>query len=200
MGIFFALFAWGALVPRLYARGWTAQSLIERGLPLSLGALVLAAALVARATAALWTLFCLASTQVSPAQPAVAQALPAAAAGRALSADNLADFAGVFVLKWAIGGTVHLLLRRDVTSLRPSRRRSRSSRRPASDRICGFCGSTTTAPYGWPTSRAPELSIIHRHDRNPDHCPRAAGLRAEVGRDPCLSGMRAHDGGARRVA
>jgi hypothetical protein len=121
MGIFFALFAWGALVPRLYARGWTAQSLIERGLPLSLGALVLAAALVARATAALWTLFCLASTQVSPAQPAVAQALPAAAAGRALSADNLADFAGVFVLKWAIGGTVDLLLRRDATSLRPSR-------------------------------------------------------------------------------
>jgi hypothetical protein len=46
------------------------------------------------------------STFVSLSQPAVALALPAAAAGRALSAYNLVIFAGVFLVQWAIGGLV----------------------------------------------------------------------------------------------
>jgi hypothetical protein len=37
------------------------------------------------------------------AQPAVGMALPAQAAGRALSAYNLVIFAGVFTMQWAIG-------------------------------------------------------------------------------------------------
>jgi hypothetical protein len=43
------------------------------------------------------------STFVALSQPAVALALPAEAAGRALSAYNLAIFAGVFMVQWGIG-------------------------------------------------------------------------------------------------
>jgi hypothetical protein len=43
------------------------------------------------------------STIVSLSQPAVAQAFPAARAGRALSAFNLVIFGGVFSLQWGIG-------------------------------------------------------------------------------------------------
>jgi predicted MFS family arabinose efflux permease len=101
--------AWGALVPRLYARGWTAQSLIARGLPVSLAILVLAVALGVQATAALWAAFCVCSTLVALAQPAIGQAFPTALAGRALSAYNLVVFTGVFALQWMIGGTIDLL-------------------------------------------------------------------------------------------
>ncbi len=109
VGMLLTFLGWGALVPRLYARGWTAQSLIARVLPLSLGVLVLAVVLGAQATTALWTLFCVASTPVSLAQPAIGQAFPAALAGRALSAYNLVIFAGVFALQWVIGGTIDML-------------------------------------------------------------------------------------------
>jgi predicted MFS family arabinose efflux permease len=110
VGMLATFLGWGILVPRLYARGWTAQTLIARGLPLSLGALVLAVVLGARATAALWTLFCTGSTLVSLAQPAIGQAFPQALAGRALSAYNLVIFIGVFALQWMIGAAIDLLL------------------------------------------------------------------------------------------
>jgi hypothetical protein len=51
----------------------------------------------------LWALFCVSSTFVALSQPAVALALPAEAAGRALSAYNLAIFSGVFAVQWGIG-------------------------------------------------------------------------------------------------
>lgn len=100
---------WGALVPRLYARGWTAPSLIARGLPLSLAALAVAVLLGEQATVPVWVLFCTGSTVVSLAQPAIGQSFPPALAGRALSAYNLVIFAGVFVLQWAIGGVIDVL-------------------------------------------------------------------------------------------
>jgi predicted MFS family arabinose efflux permease len=109
VGMLLTFLGWGTLVPRLYARGWSAQSLIARGLPLSLVTLVVAVMLGAQATTAVWTLFCIGSTVVSLAQPAIGQAFPPALAGRALSAYNLVIFAGVFVLQWAIGGTIDLL-------------------------------------------------------------------------------------------
>jgi predicted MFS family arabinose efflux permease len=109
LGMLATFLGWGALLPRLYARGWTAQSLIARGLPPCLAVLVLAVALGAKATAAVWTLFCVGSTLVSLAQPAIGQAFPAALAGRALSAYNLVIFAGVFALQWMIGGAIDLL-------------------------------------------------------------------------------------------
>ena len=110
LAMLLAFLGWGALVPRLYSRGWTAQALIARGLPVSLVALVLAVALGDRATTWVWTLFCVGSTVVSLAQPAIGQAFPPALAGRALSAYNLAIFGGVFALQWAMGGTIDLLL------------------------------------------------------------------------------------------
>lgn len=109
LAMLLAFLGWGALVPRLYGRGWTAQSLIARGVPLSLVALVLAVALGERSTTWLWTLFCVGSTVVSLAQPAIGQAFAPALAGRALSAYNLAIFGGVFALQWAMGGTIDLL-------------------------------------------------------------------------------------------
>ena len=98
-----AFMAWGVMVPRLHVRGWTAHRLLTLGVPVSLAALLLALALGQAATAWVWALFCVTSTFVSLSQPAVGQAFPAALAGRALSAYNLAIFAGVFALQWGIG-------------------------------------------------------------------------------------------------
>jgi hypothetical protein len=94
---------WGAVVPRLYARGWTAQRLIARGVPLSLAVLAMAVLLGPEATAWTWAAFCVSCTVVALSQPAIGQAFPAALAGRALSAYNLLIFAGIFVLQWGIG-------------------------------------------------------------------------------------------------
>jgi hypothetical protein len=50
-----------------------------------------------------WALFCISSSFVSLAQPAVGMAFPSALAGRALSAYNLVLFLGVFVVQWGMG-------------------------------------------------------------------------------------------------
>ena len=104
-----AFLAWGVLVPRLYARGWTAQVLIARGLPASLAVLLISVVLGARSTAWLWALFCVGSTVVSLAQPALGQAFASHLAGRALTAYNLVIFLGVFAVQWAIGGLIDRL-------------------------------------------------------------------------------------------
>ena len=101
--------AWGGVVPRLYARGWTAQRLIAYGAPVSIGALLLALVLGPQATTWVWVLFCTGCTVVSLSQPAVGLALPPALAGRALSAYNLLIFLGVFVLQWGIGLVIDVL-------------------------------------------------------------------------------------------
>ena len=103
VGMLLAFMAWGAVLPRLYRRGWTAQRLVALGMPLSMGALVLAIALGPQATAWCWGLFCVTSTVVSLSQPAIGQAFASHLAGRALSAYNLAIFSGVFALQWGIG-------------------------------------------------------------------------------------------------
>jgi predicted MFS family arabinose efflux permease len=101
--------SWGSIVPRLYARGWTAQRLIARGAPVSLAALVLAVVFGAEAGAWVWVLFCAACSVVALGQPAVGLALPAGLAGRALSAYNLLIFLGVFTLQWGIGLSIDVL-------------------------------------------------------------------------------------------
>ena len=101
--------AWGSVVPRLYARGWTAQRLIACGARVSLAALALALLLGPRAGAWVWVLYCAGCTVVSLSQPAVGLALPAALAGRALSAYNLVIFLGVFAVQWGIGLVIDLL-------------------------------------------------------------------------------------------
>ena len=96
------------LTPWLFSRGLSVDRIITVGLPGSL--LTLSGILLAgeHAGAAAWALFCVTSTVISLAQPAVAMAFPPALAGRALSAYNLVVFAGVFVLQWGIGLGVDL--------------------------------------------------------------------------------------------
>lgn len=94
---------WGVLNPHLARRGWSAERLMARGLPLALVVLALNVVLGERAGWPLWALFCVFSSVGALAQPAVGMALPPEAAGRALSAYNLVIFAGVFAMQWTIG-------------------------------------------------------------------------------------------------
>jgi hypothetical protein len=97
---------WGLVTPRLAQWGIPVDRLIAWGLPLTfvvLAFLVWAGPQLGSAAAASLALFCVCSTFVALAQPAVAMAFPAHLAGRALSAYNLVIFAGIFVVQWGIG-------------------------------------------------------------------------------------------------
>ena len=97
---------WGWVTPALARRGIHADALIALGLPLSLLvllALVLVGPAAGAGAAALLAAFCVSSTFVSLAQPAVGMAFADHLAGRALSAYNLVIFAGIFVVQWGIG-------------------------------------------------------------------------------------------------
>jgi MFS family permease len=94
---------WGVFNPRLARQGWLPERLIAWGLPLSFAVLGTILLLGERAGWPLWALYCVSCTFVSLSQPAVALALPAEAAGRALSGYNLVIFGGVFVVQWGIG-------------------------------------------------------------------------------------------------
>ena len=94
---------WGMLNPWLAQHGWSANRLIGWGMPLSLVVLTFNI-LAGSSTGWLgWALFCMSSSAMGLAQPAVGMAFPAALAGRALSAYNLMIFSGVFVVQWGIG-------------------------------------------------------------------------------------------------
>jgi predicted MFS family arabinose efflux permease len=110
LSMLFAFFSWGMVMPRLARRGWRVERLIAVGVPLSLLLLFGAVALGPRAGAAWWAAWCVSCTFMALSQPAVAQAFPVAAAGRALSAFNLAIFLGVFCVQWGIGLAVDALL------------------------------------------------------------------------------------------
>ena len=103
LAMLFTFMAWGAVMPRLAARGIDALRLMRLGLPLSL--VLLLAGIVAGPAAGpwFWSAWCVACTFVSVSQPAVGAAFPKALAGRALSAFNLVIFSGVFVVQWGIG-------------------------------------------------------------------------------------------------
>jgi hypothetical protein len=90
----------------LARHGWSAERLMQRLVPVSL--LVLLGMIVTGETsnqnAAVWVaVFCVSSTSISLAQPAIGMAFPPALAGRALSAYNLVIFSGVFAVQWGIG-------------------------------------------------------------------------------------------------
>lgn len=102
-------FLWGVAMPHVTRRGWAVDRLIALGVPLSLLLLVGAVTLGQQVGAAWWAMWCVACTFISLSQPAVAQAFPAAAAGRALSAFNLVIFLGVFCVQWGIGLTIDAL-------------------------------------------------------------------------------------------
>lgn len=101
-----AFWSWGLLIPRLARRGVHTNRLIAWGTPLSLlmlGVIVLGGEATNSHAGLLLALFCVSSTFLSLAQPAVGMAFPAELAGRALSAYNLVIFAGVFAVQWGIG-------------------------------------------------------------------------------------------------
>jgi predicted MFS family arabinose efflux permease len=100
---------WGVVNPHLARRGLKPEHLIAWGLPSSFVVLTAIVCLGAGAGWELWALFCVTSTFVSLSQPAVALALPPEAAGRALSAYNLAIFGGVFGVQWGIGLLIEAL-------------------------------------------------------------------------------------------
>lgn len=105
-----AFLLWGVAMPWLQARGWGGLRLLGPGWPV---ACVVLAAIVIRggdATALWWSLWCVCTSVVSLTQPAVGQAFPSHLAGRALSAFNLVIFAGVFLVQWALGGAIDLLM------------------------------------------------------------------------------------------
>jgi predicted MFS family arabinose efflux permease len=102
---------WGMITPPLSRRGIAPNALITWGLPLSfvvLGVLIVAADGLGALTSVVLALFCMTSSFVSLAQPAVGQAFSAGLAGRALSAYNLVIFSGIFVVQWGIGLLVDL--------------------------------------------------------------------------------------------
>lgn len=103
LSMLFAFWLWGVVNPKLVQRGLPAERLIAWGVPLSLGVLAVNVLLGAGAGWPLWALFCVCCSVMALCQPAVALALPAEAAGRALSAYNLAIFCGVFAAQWGIG-------------------------------------------------------------------------------------------------
>ena len=102
----FTFLAWGLVNPALARQGWNAERLMQRLVPVSL--LVLLGMMVTGESpsqnAAVWVaVFCVSSTSISLAQPAIGMAFPPALAGRALSAYNLVIFSGVFAVQWGIG-------------------------------------------------------------------------------------------------
>lgn len=94
---------WGAVMPRLAARGVTALQVLQWGMPLSLALLAHNVWAGADAGPLAWAAWCVSCTCMSMSQPALGQAFPAAQAGRALSAYNLLIFGGVFAVQWGIG-------------------------------------------------------------------------------------------------
>ena len=109
LAMLLSFWSWGMAVPRLARRGIRAEQLIVWGMPLSLGALALfvfAGPLIPAAGPWFIAFFCVSSTCLSLAQPAVGMAFPGEQAGRALSAYNLVIFCGVFITQWGLGWLV----------------------------------------------------------------------------------------------
>jgi predicted MFS family arabinose efflux permease len=109
LAMLFTFLAWGALMPRLAARGVHALGVLAWGMPLALALLAGIVLAGPAAGAAAWAAWCVAGTCVSLSQPAVGQAFPEAQAGRALSAYNLVIFSGVFAVQWGIGLAIDAL-------------------------------------------------------------------------------------------
>ncbi len=101
-----AYWVWGMANPWLARKGYAAEILIRRWTPLTfvlLAALIIATPAYPAWASIIFSLYCVATTVVALAQPAVGMAFRSELAGRALSAYNLVIFAGVFAVQWGIG-------------------------------------------------------------------------------------------------
>jgi MFS family permease len=94
---------WGLYTPALTKRGYSANKLMTFGVPLNFCVQIYIILAGADAGALHWALFCISSSFVALAQPAVGMAFPSTVAGKALSAYNLVLFLGVFVVQWGMG-------------------------------------------------------------------------------------------------
>ncbi len=106
LSMLLSFWLWGLITPRLAQWGLRVDRLIAWGLPWTFVSLAILAWLgpaVGSSAAFALAFFCVSSTFVALAQPAVGLAFPAHLAGRALSAYNLVIFAGIFVVQWGIG-------------------------------------------------------------------------------------------------
>jgi predicted MFS family arabinose efflux permease len=110
LAMLLAFMVWGAVMPRLARRGYSAVWLMARGLPLCLALLFINVVLGPAAGAWHWAAWCAACTFVSVSQPALGQAFAPAQAGRALSAFNLVIFGGVFCIQWGMGQLIDVFL------------------------------------------------------------------------------------------
>ena len=95
--------SWGMVNPWLARHGWHATRLIAWGVPLSLATLTFNIVAGSATGWPGWALFCVTTSVMGLAQPAVGMSFHASLAGRALSAYNLVIFAGVFVVQWSLG-------------------------------------------------------------------------------------------------
>jgi len=109
-----AFLCWGLVMPRLIVAGWAGERLIAAAWLPGVACLALIVWLGPQAPVGLWALWCVCTSVVSLAQPAVGQAFPAHLAGRALSAFNLMIFAGVFAIQWGIGLAIDALQAADM--------------------------------------------------------------------------------------
>ncbi|WP_213362211.1 MFS transporter [Brachymonas denitrificans] len=110
-----AFWLWGLLMPRLLRAGMEVESMIRRGLPVSMAILllvILGGTQLGDATPWLLAAFCVTSTVVSLAQPVLTQRLPVHLAGRSLTSFNLLVFAGVFLVQSGVGRLVDALQQR----------------------------------------------------------------------------------------
>jgi MFS family permease len=98
-----AFWGWGMVAPRLIRSGWSAERLITFGVPLSLLALAVNIVGASGTGWVGWAVFCVTSSVLGMAQPAIGMAFKPSLVGRALSAYNLMIFSGVFVVQWGIG-------------------------------------------------------------------------------------------------
>jgi len=94
---------WGWITPIMARRQLRVETLMAWCIPAAMAVLLVTVLSGSATHWGHWALFCVLSTGMSLAQPAVAQAFPAAMAGRALSAYNLVIFAGIFTVQWVLG-------------------------------------------------------------------------------------------------
>jgi hypothetical protein len=94
----------------LLLRGWSQERLIGHGWPAGALVLLCIVLLGSEASAGWLALWCAFTSVIALTQPAVAQAFRKEEAGRALSAFNLAIFAGVFACQWGMGLAIDAMI------------------------------------------------------------------------------------------
>ncbi len=108
LAMLLAFWTWGLCTPALMRRGWHVDRLMRWCMPLSLALLIFNIAQGAQTGWVGWAAFCVLSSVMALAQPALGMKFPASQAGRALSAYNLVVFLGIFLMQWGVGLLIDL--------------------------------------------------------------------------------------------